>query len=59
MKLINDIEYKKHILNKDKESFYENFHHIINDNRVEKMKDDVLERKKSDVNKFGCKVRGS
>ena len=59
LKLINDIEYKKHILNKDKESFYENFYHVINSNRVEKMKDDVLERTKSDVNKFGCKVRGS
>jgi len=59
LKLINDIEYKKHILNKDKESFYKNFHHVINDNRVEKMKDDVLERNKPDINKCGCKVRGS
>ena len=58
---INKIEYKKHILRKDKESFYkkykENNIHDIELHRIDSIKNKVLKGSDKVENCLGCKRR--
>ena len=61
LKTINEIEYKKHILRKDKESFYIHYNinnkHIIDDYRINCIKNKVLKGSDKIENCLGCKKR--
>ena len=45
LSIINNIEYKKHILREDKNKFYENYKHKIEDGRIEDIKHFVINEK--------------
>ena len=45
LSIINNIEYKKHILREEKNKFYENYKHKIEDGRIEDIKHFVINEK--------------
>ena len=57
--IINKLDYKKHILRKDKESFFESYKennkHDIELHRIDKIKEKVLKGSDKIENCLGCK----
>lgn len=53
LSIINDIEYKKHILKEDKITFYNKYNHDIENNRINDLKNNVINEKKKIKNCCG------